>query len=67
MQNRNFRAPEVGQDSGNPYEFTTPAAKAMYGSIGIDIRMKTIIYSDTLTLDRAILKKQCDDIGFRCG
>lgn len=39
----------------------------MYESIGIDIRTKTIVYSDGLTLDRVLqLKKQCDDIGFRC-
>ncbi|KAH0833146.1 Quinolinate phosphoribosyl transferase [Lanmaoa asiatica] len=54
------------QDSGNPFEFA-PAAKAMYESIGIDIRTKTIVYSDSLTLDKVLqLKKQCDDIGFRC-
>ena len=39
----------------------------MYESIGIDIRTKTIIYSDALILDRVLeLKKQCDDVGFRC-
>jgi nicotinate phosphoribosyltransferase len=54
------------QDSGNPFEFA-PAAKAMYESIGIDIHTKTIIYSDALILDRVLeLKKQCDDVGFRC-
>jgi nicotinate phosphoribosyltransferase len=54
------------QDSGNPFEFA-PAAKAMYESIGIDIRTKTILYSDALTLDKVLqLKKQCDDIGFKC-
>ncbi|KAF8556159.1 nicotinate phosphoribosyltransferase [Imleria badia] len=54
------------QDSGNPFEFA-PAAKAMYESIGIDIRTKTIIYSDALTLDKVLqLKKHCDDIGVNC-
>lgn len=54
------------QDSGNPFEFA-PAAKAMYESIGIDTRTKTIVYSDSLTSDKVLqLKKQCDDIGFRC-
>ncbi|KAG8213192.1 Quinolinate phosphoribosyl transferase [Butyriboletus roseoflavus] len=54
------------QDSGSPFEFA-PAAKAMYESMGIDIRTKTIVYSDALTLDKVLqLKKQCDDIGFRC-
>ena len=38
----------------------------MYESIGIDIRRKTIIYSDALILDRVLqLKEQCDDAGFR--
>ncbi|KAF9223572.1 nicotinate phosphoribosyltransferase [Gyrodon lividus] len=54
------------QDSGDPLEFA-PAAKAMYDSIGVDIRTKNIIYSDALTLEKALkLKKQCDEIGFKC-
>ncbi|KAF8433364.1 Quinolinate phosphoribosyl transferase [Boletus edulis BED1] len=54
------------QDSGNPFEFA-PAAKAMYESIGIDIRTKNIIYSDGLNSDKVLqLKKHCDDIGFGC-
>ncbi|KAG6374283.1 nicotinate phosphoribosyltransferase [Boletus reticuloceps] len=53
-------------DSGNPFEFA-PAAKAMYESIGIDIRTKNIIYSDSLNSDKVLqLKKHCDDIGFGC-
>ncbi|KAI9567288.1 Quinolinate phosphoribosyl transferase [Boletus coccyginus] len=53
----------IRQDSGNPFDFA-PAAKAMYESIGIDIRTKTIVYSDALTVDKVLqLKKQCDDIG----
>lgn len=54
------------QDSGNPFDFA-PTAKAMYESIGIDIRTKTVLYSDALTLDKVLkLKIQCDDIGVRC-
>ncbi|KIK92417.1 hypothetical protein PAXRUDRAFT_147374 [Paxillus rubicundulus Ve08.2h10] len=54
------------QDSGNPLEFA-PAAKAMYDNIGVDIGTKSIIYSDALTLDKVLqLKKQCDEIGFKC-
>jgi nicotinate phosphoribosyltransferase len=54
------------QDSGDPLRFA-PAAKAMYESIGIDIHTKSIIYSDSLTLDKALqLQKQCDEIGFKC-
>lgn len=53
------------QDSGDPYVFA-PNAKAAYESMGIDIREKSIIYSDALNLDKALgLKKQCDGIGFK--
>jgi nicotinate phosphoribosyltransferase len=52
------------QDSGDPYAFA-PLAKAVYESMGIDYRDKTIIFSDALNLDKALgLKKQCDELGF---
>lgn len=39
----------------------------MYESIGMDIRTKTIIYSDALNSDKVLrLKKHCDDIGVNC-
>lgn len=51
------------QDSGDPYLFA-PKAKAVYESMGIDSREKSIIFSDALNLDKALgLKKQCDEIG----
>ncbi|KAI0048993.1 nicotinate phosphoribosyltransferase [Auriscalpium vulgare] len=52
------------QDSGDPFAFA-PQAKAVYESMGIDIRDKTVIYSDSLDLEKALaLKKQCGEIGF---
>ncbi|KAI5988892.1 Quinolinate phosphoribosyl transferase [Pisolithus marmoratus] len=54
------------QDSGDPLLFA-PVAKAMYESVGVDYRQKSIIYSDAVTLEKALaLKKQCADIGFPC-
>ncbi|KAG6333326.1 hypothetical protein ID866_5759 [Astraeus odoratus] len=54
------------QDSGNPLAFA-PAAKAMYESVGVDYRAKNIIYSDAVTLEKALeLKQQCDEMGFTC-
>ena len=39
----------------------------MYESVGIDIRTKSIVYSDSLNVDKAVaLKKQCNDIGVKC-
>jgi nicotinate phosphoribosyltransferase len=54
------------QDSGDPFVFA-PHARDMYLTLGIDHREKTIIFSDALNLDKALqLKKQCDEIGFKC-
>ena len=42
-------------------------AKEIYESLGIDYREKMIIFSDALNLEKALkLKKQCDEIGFKC-
>jgi len=52
------------QDSGDPLVFA-PLAKAAYDTLGIDTRDKTIIYSDALTVDKALaLQAQCNAIGF---
>ncbi|TDL21416.1 nicotinate phosphoribosyltransferase [Rickenella mellea] len=52
------------QDSGDPFVYA-PRAKETYESIGIDHRDKTIIYSDSLDVDKALrLKRQCDEVGF---
>lgn len=52
------------QDSGDPSIYA-PRAKEIYESLGINHREKTIIYSDSLNVDKALkLKKQCDETGF---
>ncbi|KAI0249857.1 nicotinate phosphoribosyltransferase [Lactifluus subvellereus] len=52
------------QDSGDPFTFA-PQAKEVYERLGINYREKTIIYSDSLDVDKALaLKKQCEEIGF---
>jgi nicotinate phosphoribosyltransferase len=52
------------QDSGDPFLFG-PRVKAMYESIGIDHKSKTLVYSDALTIDKCLaIKKQCDELGF---
>jgi len=54
------------QDSGDPLHYA-PRAREIYESMGIDYREKMIIYSDALTLDKALkIKAQCDEIGFTC-
>ncbi|KLO12012.1 nicotinate phosphoribosyltransferase [Schizopora paradoxa] len=54
------------QDSGDPLVYA-PRAREIYDSLGIDFRQKSIIFSDALTLDKALkIKAQCDEIGFRC-
>ncbi|KAI9001524.1 nicotinate phosphoribosyltransferase [Trametes punicea] len=54
------------QDSGDPYVFA-PRAKEIYQQLGVDHTTKTIIFSDALNVEKALrLKKQCDEIGFKC-
>lgn len=44
-----------------------PRAKEIYESMGIDYKKKSIIYSDALTVDKALkIKEQCDEVGFAC-
>ncbi|KIK10325.1 hypothetical protein K443DRAFT_146280 [Laccaria amethystina LaAM-08-1] len=53
------------QDSGDPFEFG-PRVKNMYQSIGIDPADKTLVYSDALTVQKAVqIKKRCEEIGLR--
>ncbi|KAI0790194.1 nicotinate phosphoribosyltransferase [Irpex lacteus] len=53
------------QDSGDPYVYA-PRAKEIYQSLGIDHREKTIIFSDSVDVDKALkLKKQSDELGFK--
>ncbi|KAH8994801.1 nicotinate phosphoribosyltransferase [Lactarius akahatsu] len=50
-------------DSGDPFAFA-PQAKEVYERLGINHREMTIIYSDSLDLDKALaLRKQCEEIG----
>jgi len=52
------------QDSGDPFVYA-PRAKEVYESLGIDYRQKSIIFSDSLNLDKALkLAKQCREVGF---
>ncbi|VDC07221.1 unnamed protein product [Peniophora sp. CBMAI 1063] len=63
-QERAKRWTGLRQDSGDPFAFA-PLAKAAYDSLGIDVHEKLIIYSDSLTVDKALkLKEQCSSIGF---
>ncbi|KAI0293813.1 nicotinate phosphoribosyltransferase [Russula brevipes] len=53
------------QDSGDPFVFA-PQAKEVYERLGINPSEKTIVYSDSLNVDKAIaLKKQCEDVGLK--
>lgn len=52
------------QDSGDPFAFG-PRVKKMYQSLGIPIDTKSLIFSDSLTVDKCIaIKRQCDELNF---
>ncbi|KZS92363.1 nicotinate phosphoribosyltransferase [Sistotremastrum niveocremeum HHB9708] len=52
------------QDSGDPFVFA-PRAKEVYESLGLDHTSKIIVYSDGLSVDKALeLKKHCESVGF---
>ncbi|KAI9066123.1 nicotinate phosphoribosyltransferase [Trametes sanguinea] len=54
------------QDSGDPFVYA-PRAKEVYQQLGVDHTSKTIIFSDALTVEKALkLKQQCDELGFKC-
>lgn len=54
------------QDSGDPFAYA-PRAKEVYERLGVDYRTKMIIFSDALTVEKALaLKKQCDELEFKC-
>lgn len=54
------------QDSGDPYVFA-PRAKQIYERLGVDHTTKTIIFSDALDVEKGLrLKKQSDELGFKC-
>jgi nicotinate phosphoribosyltransferase len=44
-----------------------PRAKQLYQRLGIDHTKKSIIYSDSLDVEKVLkLKQQCDEAGFIC-
>ncbi|EMD33281.1 hypothetical protein CERSUDRAFT_117911 [Gelatoporia subvermispora B] len=54
------------QDSGDPFVYA-PYAREVYRQLDIDHTEKMIIYSDAVTVDKALkLNEQCHEYGFRC-
>lgn len=55
------------QDSGDPFAFA-PRVVEVYKSLGIDHREKRLVYSDSLSVDKALrLKKQATELGLDHG
>ncbi|PVF97240.1 nicotinate phosphoribosyltransferase [Serendipita vermifera] len=55
------------QDSGDPMDFIRKAKQA-YDTLGIDPKEKSIIFSDSLNLDKAIkIKNACTEAGLSAG
>lgn len=51
------------QDSGDPFTFG-PRVKEMYEAMGIDPATKLLVFSDSLSTEKAVkLKEQCDALG----
>jgi len=51
------------QDSGDPFEYIQKA-RALYESLGINPKEKSIVFSDSLDIEKAIkIKKACDEAG----
>ncbi|KAJ7352578.1 nicotinate phosphoribosyltransferase, partial [Mycena albidolilacea] len=60
---RALRWQGIRQDSGDPFVFGR-RAKEVFESLGIDPSKKLIIYSDALSIDKALrLKEQANDLG----
>jgi len=52
------------QDSGDPRRFA-PRVKQFYEDVGFDPRTKLLVYSDSLSVAKAVdLQQQCDSLGF---
>jgi len=57
----------VRQDSGDPHAYLAKLV-AHYQSLGIDPNTKTIIFSDGLSVSKAVaIKLACDSAGIKCG
>lgn len=55
------------QDSGDPFLFA-PRAVEVYKSLGINPQEKRLVYSDSLSVDKALqLKKQTRELGLENG
>ncbi|KAJ2914492.1 hypothetical protein MD484_g5922, partial [Candolleomyces efflorescens] len=51
------------QDSGDPFLFG-PRVKALYESLGIDPATKLLVYSDSLSTEKAVkIREQCTSLG----
>jgi len=56
----------VRQDSGDPLQFARKAV-AHYQKLGIDPSHKTIVFSDSLNVDKCIeIQKLCNELGIKC-
>lgn len=56
----------IRHDSGDPFEFATRAVRH-YSSVGVNPATKTIVFSDSLNVKRALrLKLHCTDLGIGC-
>ncbi|KAH8918382.1 nicotinate phosphoribosyltransferase [Atractiella rhizophila] len=56
----------VRQDSGDPFAYI-PLAVSIYKSLSIDPKSKTVVFSDSLDVERAkALKKASDEAGINC-
>lgn len=58
---------KLRQDSGDPLEYVQKA-RALYESLGIDVKGKLVVFSDSLNVDKTItIKKACDAAGLPGG
>lgn len=62
-----YRWHGLRQDSGDPLEFAR-RIKEMYQSLGMQYASKSLIFSDSLDVEKCIgIKKYCDELGFAKG
>jgi nicotinate phosphoribosyltransferase len=61
-----IKFPGVRQDSGNPFDFIHTMVNH-YKSIGLDPSTKTIVFSDSLDVERALkLQEAAKEAGIKC-
>ncbi|KAF4614099.1 hypothetical protein D9613_007691 [Agrocybe pediades] len=62
-----YRWAGLRQDSGDPFTFAR-RVKDLYQGIGIPISSKSLIFSDSLNVDKCLaIKNHCYELGFRKG